>query len=489
MLLRLHVQGFKNLVDTEIRFGPLTCIAGPNGVGKSNIFDAIRFLSLLADKPFVEAVQAMRCDDVSDLFTHGGDRRMRFECDLLIPAEGYDAFNQLARTDQTLLTYAIEMSWFDDRDRHRLQLEEETLVAIPQRDMVSRIGFDHGSDWRRSLQHGTVHRAKPFIETDRSESAAEILLHADPVEDENDDKRPSGFPMGQLPRTVLSSAQRADAASTAVLVRNDMRAWRTLHLEPSALRCAATFNGPSYLGDDGSRMPAALYRLAQLDDEARVYAEVANRLAQILDDVDSVRVERDTVRRVYRFVLRDRLGAEFSTTALSDGSLRFLALTVFGLDQEASTVLCLEEPENGIHPERIEAVMNVLIDQAVDPFWPVGQDNPLRQVIFSTHSSVIASHVDRDSLLFADRQNVLVESAAADQANEEGQRSTWINSLVLRPVHQGWRVQNGQTVAARGSVVSYINAYYPRPAEGRDGDRSVSAYESVGGKKPANFEL
>ena len=49
MLTRLYVSGFKNLVDTEIRFGPLTCIAGPNGVGKSSVFDAIHFLSLLAD--------------------------------------------------------------------------------------------------------------------------------------------------------------------------------------------------------------------------------------------------------------------------------------------------------------------------------------------------------------------------------------------------------------------------------------------------------
>ena len=43
MLTRLKVSGFKNLVDVDIRFGPFTCIAGANGVGKSNLFDAINF--------------------------------------------------------------------------------------------------------------------------------------------------------------------------------------------------------------------------------------------------------------------------------------------------------------------------------------------------------------------------------------------------------------------------------------------------------------
>ena len=44
MLTRLQVSGFKNL-DVDIRFGPFTCIAGANGTGKSNLFDAIQFLS------------------------------------------------------------------------------------------------------------------------------------------------------------------------------------------------------------------------------------------------------------------------------------------------------------------------------------------------------------------------------------------------------------------------------------------------------------
>lgn len=42
MLTRLKVNGFKNLVDVDVRFGPFTCVAGANGVGKSNLFCRMR---------------------------------------------------------------------------------------------------------------------------------------------------------------------------------------------------------------------------------------------------------------------------------------------------------------------------------------------------------------------------------------------------------------------------------------------------------------
>ena len=70
MLTRLKVKGFKNLQDVDVRFGPFTCIVGLNGVGKSNLFDAIHFLSLLAKQ-----TKLLRVVSVAD--TARGSLRMR----------------------------------------------------------------------------------------------------------------------------------------------------------------------------------------------------------------------------------------------------------------------------------------------------------------------------------------------------------------------------------------------------------------------------
>src|SRR5205085_12502589 len=96
MLTRLQIHGFKNLLDVDVRFGPFTCIAGVNGSGKSNLFDAIRFLAALAEKPLVEAALSVRGEggrssDIRSLFDRVGDeyaKEMSFEAEMVVPAGG-----------------------------------------------------------------------------------------------------------------------------------------------------------------------------------------------------------------------------------------------------------------------------------------------------------------------------------------------------------------------------------------------------------------
>src|SRR5579863_9494953 len=104
MLTRLRVSGFKNLVDVDVRFGPFTCIAGANGVGKSNLFDAIAFLSALAEEPLIDAALRVRDEggrsgDVRSLFHRVGgtySEEMSFQAEMVVPKNGYDDLGQPA---------------------------------------------------------------------------------------------------------------------------------------------------------------------------------------------------------------------------------------------------------------------------------------------------------------------------------------------------------------------------------------------------------
>ena len=176
MLTRLRVSGFKNLVDTELRFGPLTCVAGFNGVGESNLFDAIQFLSSLADHPFVEAARRTRGGaDLVELFTVGGDRRMRFACDMLVPGVGVDDFHQPAEASQTFLSYELALRLVDDAaGLPRVQLERERLEYIPSGEARRRLGFLHDKGWRDSVVR-TSHRRASFIDMEQGDTAEPVV--------------------------------------------------------------------------------------------------------------------------------------------------------------------------------------------------------------------------------------------------------------------------------------------------------------------------
>ena len=47
MLKRVHIKGYKSLLDVEAHIEPLTVLFGPNAAGKSNVLDALQLFSRL----------------------------------------------------------------------------------------------------------------------------------------------------------------------------------------------------------------------------------------------------------------------------------------------------------------------------------------------------------------------------------------------------------------------------------------------------------
>ena len=118
MLTRLEVNGFKNLLDFSIDLGPFNCIAGLNGVGKSNILDAIEFLSFLSDCPITEAALRVRGEGDSsspkDIFWTNGEAKsptITMAAEMLVEEEVTDDFGRQAKASSTFLRYEIEIGY------------------------------------------------------------------------------------------------------------------------------------------------------------------------------------------------------------------------------------------------------------------------------------------------------------------------------------------------------------------------------------------
>lgn len=397
MLTRLRVIGFKNLVDTEVRFGPFTCVAGSNGAGKSNLFDVIAFINDLASHSIVEAASRVRSHEggstasLSSLFSRkGGEtwRDIELEVDFFVPKKVLDDFDREAIPSSTYLTYKVSLRYVPGKGgAERIELLEEELTYIPKSESVKRIGFPVEKLFLDSVLGGN--KRSDFISTERSsDGRAVVLLRQDQVKGP-----PSRIPASTSPRTVLSTVN-TDDRPTALAARREMQSWAQLQLEPSKLRAPDGFSSDDRLGPDGEHLPATLLRLGDFD-------KVSNLLARLLPDVDSLRVDVDEARRSKTIYLTQRGGAEHAARSLSDGTLRFLALAVLSCDPLAGGVICMEEPENGIHPARIPAIVELLKGMCVDVGAPVGDDNPMRQIIINTHSPVVIKNLNTDDLVIA----------------------------------------------------------------------------------------
>jgi hypothetical protein len=120
-------------------------------------------------------------------------------------------------------------------------------------------------------------------------------------------------------------------------------------------------------------------------------------------------------------------------------------LAVLALDPETQGTLCLEEPENGIHPERIPAMIRLLQELATDTQAEIGADNPLRQVIINTHSPGVVTQIPEDSLLVAE--------PVQHFANGRGYQG-----LAFKCLRGTWRDKGGiMKAVALGRLLSYLN--------------------------------
>lgn len=446
VLVALSIKNFKSIRDARVRFGALTCIVGHNGVGKSNLFDAIHFLSLLAERDIYHAtVEVRRTSDGSHspldlVFGRDPANVIELAVDMIVPHDIFDDFGQPAKPSTTMLTYTLRLRYDEGADR--LVVEYEHLGHAKLGDFRVFTTFKSSEKFRTSVAIGS-RRGGPLISTDAGRGA--IMLHGD------DGSRGRPAPVGRSPLTVLGGTNTFDYP-TVLAAKREMSSWRLLHLEPSSMRTPDSRAANPHVSASGGHLAATLQALINARPEARF--EVASRLRELNSDILDLDVYADEARD--QLALRGKVPGVNSWLfgrSLSDGTLRYIALALMLADVRDRGALCIEEPENGIHPSRIPNLVRLLYDYAVDLDEPVAEDNPMRQVILNTHSPEVARQLHLEDLVFAERASTGPSSSVS----------------VFRPVAGTWRVpgaeqhEAGATPKDRQAVADFIGGSPPHP--------------------------
>lgn len=292
MLTRPEVQGFKNLLDLQVEFGPFTCIAGENGVGQSNLFDAIEFLTHLASDSMLEAAQRVRgvsgerIGDPRDLFWDGyrnRDRRMRFAAEMIVPRQVEDDLGVNATATSTFLRYELELGYVEPQGRGdvgRLALLAERLKHINKGEAHRHLAFDY--DARRFRDSIVVNERTggPFLSTEVRDGAAVVYMHGDG----GSRGKPQPRPAAKAGRTVLSTVTTTDYP-TILAGSSDLPLARLIEEGFAGQQCNVRLTSPDY-----ERLPE------------RVRVDVRSKVAAGMDlmgadgRIDVVVVHRDADR-------------------------------------------------------------------------------------------------------------------------------------------------------------------------------------------------
>lgn len=338
---KIHVEGYRSLRDLETEFDWLTVLVGPNGVGKSNLYKSLQLLDRAANRQLARAVAA-----------EGGMGSVRWA----------------GRGSTGSLALRINVRWDE------LEYELELGVEIAGGDPRIQASFPHDpyvrfeKIWSRMGRRvELIRRGGPLLQYRDDEGKWQKYRH-------NLDYNES----------MLSQIREPSRFPSIVAVRNEIAAWRFFHgfrSDPdSPLRKPQAVYRTTTMDSDGSNLVAALLTI-QSGKNAKLLHKI---LSQALPDAKLTIQGKSTdpMRELglrYTAVERVLCGHE-----LSDGTLRFFALTAALLSEELPEFLVLNEPETALHASTFPAVAEAIAYAAQSS-----------QVLIVSHSAELAQEIAR----------------------------------------------------------------------------------------------
>ncbi|MBN8488387.1 MAG: AAA family ATPase [Burkholderiales bacterium] len=427
MLTRIEIDGFKSFEGLAIDFLPFTLVVGNNAAGKSNLFDAIQLVANLASTDVAEALKNMRGEPL-EMFRQtasGRASRIKLAVEVLVDPVVRDPWGSEVKLNHTRMRYEITLERRELKPGiPKVLVAEEAAYPILKRE--DRWAESNGPSKSFRTLHLKYARTKPLLTTDESPEGRSFSIHQDGRQGRN-------RPASAAEASVLSSISNAEFAHLFAL-REEMKHWRLLQLDPALLRRPSPATSNDLLEADGRNLAAVLAQLkAESASEQRpmgVLNDIVSDLNDLIPGVSRLDADLHKASQEYRIELTMRDGLPFSSKVVSDGTLRVLALLTLLHDPRHRGLICFEEPENGVHPGRIKPLVRRLREMVTMPSQDVLEPEPLCQLMINSHSPVVLSALlDQERqpidgmVLFADTSTV------SDPLAHESRRRTR-----LRPV-------------------------------------------------------
>lgn len=340
MIKSIRLVNFKNFADETLRIGPFTVIVGANASGKSNIRDAFRFLNgigrgytlaeIIGGK-YGAAWKPIR-GAVNEIVRFG---QAEFSLDIGVNLNGIE------------LHYSIEIS--SVLDRYNPQRIDHFWVSREQLISGETSVFHRHSGI--IIEIGTSEEPNIPIPPDQP-----ALTHLSPLSQKVNFRFPGDQDIEELHSIFVNM--------------------RFLEPSPDQMR-EPSFPGANILGDFGENLSTVLKEICDDPKRREILASWVHELTPM--DIKDFEFQLDPSGRVH-LMLCETNGRKVSAYSASDGTLRFLAMLAVLLGENPKGLYFFEEIDNGIHPVRLNLLMDLIERQTA---------KHMTQVLTTTHAPTL----------------------------------------------------------------------------------------------------
>jgi predicted ATPase len=383
---KLHIKNFKVFADVEIKNLPNMCVfLGANGSGKSTLFDVFGFLSACLKNNVRSAINNR--GGYKEVVSRGkASEDIEFEIKFR---------NETERgKKQPLITY-------------QLQIGEVKGQPVVKKEILS---------YRRGQ------KGKPYRFLDFANGNGIAILNEHEFEHEKQDfhERREEFTLDAPDILAIKGLGQFQRFKAVTDFRKLLENWYIANFQIPDAKKSQEIGVSETLSPTGDNL--VLVADFIYENHRNVFEQILQKMQERVPGIEKVDAEKTSDGRI---ILRFKDGSfkdPFISRYVSDGTLKMFAYLVLLYSPHRYPLLCIEEPENYLHPQ--------LLQELAEEFRAYAERGG--QVFISSHSPDFVNALELDELFWLKKENgytTIHHASEQDDLNylvREGDKLGWL---------------------------------------------------------------